>query len=142
MEQSVNLLQNVSEAARMGIDSIETLMTKTNDESMRQELLRQRSQYEKAEREAQRQLSQVGAKPKSKGPMAKAGAWMGIQMDTLVDQSNSHLADMLIQGSTMGVIDLTRAQARNPEADENAKRVAAEYLKNENESIERMKGFL
>lgn len=142
MDQDTKLLQNVTEAARIGIDSVELLMGKTEDERMRQELLRQRAQYEKSEKEAESRLSELGAKPKSKGPMQRASVWMGIQMDTLMDQSNSHFADMLIQGATMGVIEVTRAQASSPQADSRAREIASEYLKNEQDSIERLKGFL
>lgn len=63
-------------------------------------------------------------------------------METLRDRSPSHLADTLIQGSTMGVIDMTRARARCPEADPGAHQLANEFLKNGQESIERLKRFL
>ena len=41
-----------------------------------------------------------------------------------------------------GVIDITKAKAACPEADAEATRIADEFLKNENESIETLKTYL
>lgn len=142
MDQTARLARTVSETARMGISAIDMLLLKVEDETMREELFREKRGYEKCDRKADEIMADYGVKAKNAGPLSKAGTWMGIQMDTLTDRTNSHIADMLIQGSTMGVIELTRAESENPQAGENAKALAREYLAGENESIERLKKFL
>ena len=142
MDQSHKLLMSLADAANMGKDSVEMLENKTDDEKMLRELRHLAAQYEQSKTQVENRLRETGGKIKNKNPMAKAGVWMGIQMDTLTDQSNSHLADMLIQGTTMGVIDITKAKAACPEADAEATRIADEFLKNENESIETLKTYL
>lgn len=142
MNQSARLVKSMCETARMGAEAIGMLVGKTDDEGMRETMLSQKAMYEKFDREGERILKSAGESIKSQGPLARAGTWMGIQMDTMMDNTPSHLADMLIQGSTMGVIEITRARSENPNADEEARNLTSEYLKTENENIERLKGYL
>lgn len=142
MNQNAELYRSVQGAARMGIEAIEMLLDKAEDEGIRAEMLHQLSEYKKSERLALQGLDKEGAKPKPQSMLSKAGTWMGVQMDTLMDRSASHLADMLIQGSTMGVIELTRARATCPDAGADAHRLATDFLENEDRSIDRLKNFL
>ncbi|MBQ3079219.1 MAG: hypothetical protein IJC48_04360 [Clostridia bacterium] len=142
MNQNAELFRSVQGAAQMGIESIELLLDKTEHEGIRTEMLHQLSEYKKSEQKALEGLKEAGEKPKMRNPLTRAGTWMGIQMDTLVDQSPSHLADMLIQGSTMGVIELTRARAACPDAGEKAHKLASDFLQNEDQAIDRLKNFL
>ncbi len=142
MDQNAELLRSVHGAARMGIEAIELLIDKAEDDGIRQEMLNELKSYKQSEQEALDYLHEAGAKPKAQNPLSRAGTWMGIQMDTLMDQSASHLADMLIQGSTMGVIELIRARSTCPEASEQAHSLAERFLENEDASIDRLKKFL
>ena len=142
MDQNAKLTKVMCETARMGAEAVSMLLNKTDDEGMRETMLSQKAMYEKFDREGEKMLKQAGQHVKKQGPLARAGTWMGIQMDTMMDNTPSHLADMLIQGSTMGVIEITRAKSENPEADGKAVELADQYLKEENENIERLKKYL
>ncbi len=142
MDQNAKLTKVMCETARMGAEAVSMLLNKTDDEGMRETMLSQKAMYEKFDREGEKMLKQAGQHVKKQGPLARAGTWMGIQMDTMMDNTPSHLADMLIQGSTMGVIEITRAKSENPEADGEAVRLADAYLKEENDNIEKLKKYL
>lgn len=142
MDHSHKLLLSVADAANMGMDSVEMLLKKTEDEKMIRELNHLSAQYKQSKNQVEKRLSETGGEITARNPMAKMGAWMGVQMDTLTDRSNSHLADMLIQGTTMGIVDITKARAQYPDADDASKRIADEFLKNENQSIETLKTYL
>ena len=75
---------------------------------MRSELLFQKEQYLSTDQRAAQMLTQMGHRPEKTGPMEKAGMWMGIRMDTALATTHSHIADMMIQGATMGVADATK----------------------------------
>ncbi len=142
MDQNAKLTKVMCETARMGAEAVSMLLGKTDDEGMRETMLSQKAMYEKFDREGEKMLKAAGQHVKKQGPLARAGTWMGIQMDTMMDSTPSHLADMLIQGSTMGVIEITRAKSENPEADGEAVRLADAYLKEENDNIEKLKKYL
>ena len=142
MNQTEKLLQNIVENARMGEDACNQLLSRTQDESLRQELMTEKEEYAAAARAAEEKLVNMGVHPEPKGPMARMGMWMGMQMNTMMDKSASHIADMVIQGATMGVVELTKARNSLPDADAEAQGIAAGLIAKQQESIDRLKAFL
>ena len=82
---------------------------------MRGELSVERDRYRSAAQRAERALSEAGGKPEPVGQMAKVGMWLGTQMNTR-RTSNAHIAEMVIQGATMGVIEVIKARNTYPDA--------------------------
>lgn len=142
MDQTQKLLQTVVENARMGMDACEQLLTRADDPKIRQELMQEKQQYSDAVRDAETRLYDLGARPQPKGVMARAGLWVGMQMNTMTDKSASHIADMLIQGATMGIVELTKARNSFSEADAEAQGIASGLITCQQESIDRLKSFL
>ena len=142
MDQTQKLLQSIVENSRMGEDACDQLLQRAQDAALRQELMREKEFYGCAARDAENKLCAMGAKPHPKGPMARMGLWMGMQMNTAMDTSASHLADIVIQGATMGVVELTKARNSNPDADAEAHGIAANLITRQQESIDRLKAFL
>ena len=71
---------------------------------------------------------------------AKMGAKMGMVMNTMLDTTTSHLAEMMINGATMGIIDLEKKL--NDGGDGEAERLARDVLRFEKETAERLSTFL
>ena len=142
MDQTTSLLNCVAENARTSAEATEQLIKRTNDAEMRQELTFQRDQYTRIKLDAEYHLGNMGEKPHYKGPLAKTGMWAGIAMNTYADHSNSHLADIMIQGVTMGIIETTKSRNENHEASADAQGVASNFITAQQDSIERMKQFL
>lgn len=142
MNQTETLLNCVAKNAQTGAIAIEQLIPKTEDAELRSELNSQHEQYVSAHRNAENLLHSFGFEAKETPVMAKAGMWMGTQMNTAFDRSNAHLADIMIQGLTMGVIDTTKARNECPDADGQAQGMASSFITQQQDSIERMKQFL
>jgi len=142
MDQTQKLYQSVVENARTGLDACEQLMSRTKDAGLRQDLMNQRRIYQDFAQQAEQKLYDAGAEPHAKNPLGRMGMWMGIQMNTLTDASASHIADMLIQGATMGVVGMTRDQNDLPEASAEAKGLAADFIARQQECIDGMKAYL
>lgn len=49
---------------------------------------------------------------------------MDIQISTMNDKSNSHIAEMLIKGTNMGVIEGVKLKNQNPEANATTQKIA------------------
>lgn len=47
---------------------------------------------------------------------SKASTYVMINLNTLVKKTSSHISEMLIQGSTMGIIDITKRIKEYPNA--------------------------
>lgn len=140
--QTQKLLQSIVENARTGLDACEQMMNKTKDAALRDELMTQRTEYQKFAQDAENALTAAGAQPHAKGLMARAGMWMGLQMNTMMDTTTSHLAELLIQGSTMGIVEMTRDQSSLTEASAEAQGMAAAFIQSQQAAIDRLKKLL
>ena len=142
MDQTKALLDSIAQSARTGAEATDQLMGRTQDMNMRQELMFQRDQYYTMQQQAEKQLTDLGEAPHYKSPMSKMGMWAGINMNTAMDKTNSHLADIMIEGVTMGIIDATKARSEFSEASAEAQGIASQFITTQQDAIERMKQFL
>ena len=142
MNETIQLLQDVARNARTGEEAVGELMRKAESQEMLGELDRERRQYRNAAREAESALAAAGGAPEPANPLARAGMWLGTQMNTLADRSNAHIAEMVIQGATMGIIEMTKARNTCPEADANAASLASRFIVEQNDIIDRQKAYL
>jgi len=142
MEQSEKLLQSIVENARMGKNACDQLLKKAEGEEIRREITLEREKYDQLARKAEEYMHQLGIVPKPEGMMQRMGMWMGMEMNTLTDKTPSHIADMLIQGATMGVVEMTKARNSNPDASAEARGIASNFITAQQDAIERLKSFL
>ena len=142
MDQTQKLLQMIVENGRMGESACDQLIGRTDDAELRKELMLVKQQYADAARDAEVRLTDLGARPRPKGPAARAGMWMGVQMNTLTDVSPGRIAEIVIQGATMGVIDTLRNRSALCDASPESRELAAAFAAMQQEIIDRMKAFL
>ena len=142
MNETIQLLRDVARNARTGEEAIDQLMEKVESAEMRDELRRERDQYRASARDAESALAAAGGQAEPVGMMQKAGMWVGTQMNTLTDRSNAHIAEMVIQGATMGIIEMTKARNTCPDAAPDAAGLASRFIVDQNDIIERQKAYL
>ena len=142
MNETVQLLQDVVRNARTGQDAVEHLMQKIEAGAMRDELIREKADYAVTRRESEQALVNAGGRAEPVGPLAKAGMWAGLEMETLADRSDAHIAEIVIQGATMGVIEMTKALNSYGGAHADARDLASRFVAQQNETIDRQKAFL
>ena len=74
--------------------------------------------------------------------MVRMGAKMGIAFNTMLSVTTSHIAELMIEGSNMGITDTTKLLNNYKTEDSDAVRLAREVVAFEERNIEIMKGFL
>lgn len=138
------LLDALYKNVKMGADSILDLMPKVGDEEMRAELTSELEKYDSFAKEIKNMLLDIGEEAKEESFLAKIGTKMSVTMNTLVDSTTSHIAEMMIQGGTMGVTDATKSlrEYENTSCSEDALDLAKRIIKYEENTIERLKEFL
>ena len=113
---NLNLLEAVVQNTEMGKNTLEQIVPMTDDVQFKAELLRQRNVYHQLNQEAHTAIEACGGTAQGQSAMAKLNTKMGISMKTLTDKSTRNLAEMLTQGSGMGVVDCVKAQKDYPKA--------------------------
>ena len=136
------LLGEVYKSVTMGSDSITTLMSKTTDASMRSDLTTQLEGYQNFATATKTKMYEKNFKVKEASVFAKVPAEVSMNVTTMMDNSNTKIAEMMINGSTMGVIGLTRKIRDTAGASEDCVRIATDVVKFEENNITKMKTYL
>ena len=102
--QEIEILKEISKDSKMGMDSINMVGEKVQDEKFQKLLNEQHNEYQNIFDRTQEILKQHGETIEDVPAMQKMMGWMGIQMNTMADKSNSQLSELLIQGNDMGII--------------------------------------
>lgn len=144
MEKNTNLyvLNEIHKGAKMGMDSISTVSEKVSEPNFKDNLSFQYNQYGDILDSINEIYKKYGEIPQDDNPMTEAMSWMGIQMNTIKDKSNSHIADMLIQGTTMGIIEGRKLLNQNPNVDGEVRQVLDTFVKMQENNVEKLKTFL
>lgn len=144
MDKNVNIaiLNEIHKGAKMGMDSISFVSEKVGDENFKDNLSFQYNQYGDVLDQVNDVYKKYGTIPKENNAMTQTMAWTGIQMNTIKDKSNSHIADMLIQGTTMGIIEGRKLLNQNPNADEEIKQILNGFVKMQENNVKKLKTFL
>ncbi|HIW74942.1 MAG TPA: hypothetical protein H9684_11515 [Firmicutes bacterium] len=136
------LLKDIYQDAKMGEETLKTLLKTIESGQIKSDLQAQMAGYAEFYGKAQKELAKLHADPEEVGPLTKASSYLGVKMNAMLDRSPSHVAEMTIQGSTMGIVSTTESLNKHPEAGREAKRLANDVLAFEQRNIERMKTYL
>ena len=142
MEQSVKLLEAIVKCGEMGRGTLDHMSDINENGAFAASMQIQQNEYEAIREEAARQLAAMGRSVEQLSVMEKLNTAMGVKMNTLADKSARHMAEMLIQGSTMGIVDLTKAMRDNPGAGAEVQALADRMVQFMQRNIEEMKVYL
>lgn len=67
--------------------------------------------------------------------------WYGIEMKTILDSSTSKIAELLLQGTNMGIIE-GRKLLNNKQTKENINNLVKKYVSMQETAVEKLKKFL
>ena len=137
--QTTTLLNDVFQNAQMGVDSTQRLIELVEDKPFQSVLIAQRNRYQDV---YDRTLQLSDQELKGKKTLQKLSSTMMINLQTIKDKTPSHLAGMMIQGNTMGVIDMTKSLRENQAADPPVLALAQDLLSMQKGNIEEMKPYL
>ena len=141
-ENEINVLDELNKGACMGMDAIHFIIDKVEDEEFHKELERQYNGYKKiSESICELYPEYSRGEPHETNAMNKVMTWYGIEMRTLLDKSTSKIAELLLQGTNMGIIE-GRKLLNHKHTDKEVEKLASEYVKNQEEAVEQLKKFL
>ncbi len=138
------LLQAVYKNAKMGSDAVTEVIEKTKDAQLRSELTSQLESYYGFSLAAKNKLLEMNCEAKEPGMFSKMPAEFSIKMSTMMDNSDSKIAEIMIGGYNMGIVDLQKNinSAKEEGASEEALNIANGVMAFETGSIEKMKKYL
>lgn len=142
MDKNVEFLNYIYQNAEMGKNSINQLLGIIDEGEINKALESQLKEYEEIYSLAENSLKERDKEGKGIGLMTKISTYIMININTMKDSSSSHIAEMMIQGSTMGIVEITRKLKQYKEAEGEIYDLGERLLKFEEENIKQMKRFL
>ncbi len=142
-ENEVNVLDELNKGACMGMDAIHFILNKVEDKNLKKELDNQYNKYKSISDKIKKLYPEYNNEknPHETNAMNKVMTWYGIEMKTLMDDSTSKIAELLIQGTNMGIIE-GRKLLNNKEVNENVHKLIQEYVDMQEDAVEKLKTFL
>ena len=141
-ETEVNVLDELSKGACMGRDAIHFIMDKVEDESLKEELNRQYREYKEVSEEINKIYPEYSeGNPHETSAMNKMMTWYGIEMKTFMDSSTSKIAELLLQGTNMGIIE-GRRLLNHKDSNEEINKLVEKYVEVQETAVEKLKSFL
>ena len=143
MSADAEMLNFIYQNSQMGVETLNQLIPMIDNEAFKKRLEAQLKEYEQIHEEEKKLLNRHGYDEKGIGALEKIMAYLMIDMKTLMDKSSSHIAEMLIQGSNMGIIDaVKRINQYEKEAEKEVTALMKRLLKFEENNVERLKEAL
>lgn len=106
------LLSEVYRNLKMASENLCSVTPKINDRFMLRNVTSQLEKYAEYSKKASTMMKQNSVNPKEPSKMAKVMARSGIMMNTLVDSSDPHIAEMIVRGTKMGADKLHETMNR------------------------------
>jgi len=142
MNGNAALLNFVYQNSEMGVNTIEQLIEIVKDENFRVQLDSQLNEYKDINRAAREKLNENGYDEKGIGTLDKIKTYLMINLQTQNDKSTSHIAEMLIIVSNMGVINAIRNIRKYSAAEPSILALMERLLRFEENNIQELKNFL
>ena len=142
MKENINALDEIHKGACMGVDAIYKDIKKVFDPKLKNVLENQEKSYQKIKKEIEDIYPKYNDdKPHETNFFNKTMTFSAIEMKTLKDNSSSKLAELLIQGTNMGIIE-GRKILNHKNIDQEVKKIIEKYVSMQEDYLENLKTFL
>ncbi len=136
-------LAEIYRNSQLALQSISNILPAVENEEIKAELSRQHEIFEQFSAKAAVLARDMDLELKEPNPMKKAMMWGSIKMSTLKDNSCSHIAEMMTQGTVMGITALRATANDLPECDNGAVYALLQEMIQREEEFEKIwKGYL
>lgn len=104
----MKIYQEIVKNTDMGIEAINSLRTYVEDEELMHKILCQREELKKIMSEAENKMSEEELNDSKTGAFKTTMLKMGVKINAMFDKTNSNIAEMLIEGTNMGINEVQK----------------------------------
>ena len=136
------LLNAIFKNVTMATHAIDTIRDKIDNKKLLKLLEKQNGIYEEITTRCKSISSEISQNLEPINVFAKMSSSASINLKTMMNDETDHIAEMLIQGTTMGITDIIKSIGEFNTADKEIKNVATELQHSEEEFVDSLKTFL
>lgn len=138
----VEILRGIQKNTKMAMKAIDALSDKVYDDDLAVTLSRQNLKYSEFYNKATNKMLDKNVESYRPNALNDAMLVGSIKTNTLLNTSTSHLAEMVIQGSNRGILDMHKTINHNENANNTYVEFAKELMDFEEKNIEQLKKYL
>ena len=127
-EDTVKLLRECDAGVKMGVASIDDVLSRVQNKDFEERLTKCKSEHEALETEIRGQLDKFQDEGKEPNPFAKGMSWMKTNMKLGMNECDAVVADLMTDGCNMGVKSLNKYLNQYKAADEYSKDIAKRLI--------------
>lgn len=144
MKENNEFLEYIYKCANMGYESTTNLLRalEGKDNKIKKAIEDELKEYEKIVKETNKLLKSNKIEPKKTNIMTKMSSYLGINMEVMKDNSDSAIAEMLVQGLNMGKIEMEKKLEEYKSVNKNTIKLARNLYEFQSKSLEELKKFL
>lgn len=142
MNGNAELLNFVYQNAQMGVNTMKQILDRVEEGCLKEHLRKQLTEYEDFQQEARKKLNENGFDEKGIGAFGRLKTYLMINMQTMMDAGEEHIAKMLITGSNMGIVEATQNIKRYQNAEKEIIKLMERLLHMEEKNVEELKKYL
>ena len=145
MNENLELLMHIYQTADMGVYATKNLLEllRKKDNKITHVLEEELKEYEKYTQISETMLKKHDVDPKSSGLMAKMSSDIGMTIETMKDNCDPAIAAMLIEGLTMGTVEMNiKIDKYKRTNKKDILEIAHNLLEFQENEIEKLKTFL
>ena len=141
-KHNAELLNFLRQNAGMGLNTLKQINSIIQPGELRKTLEKQLLEYKNVFDQCTRKLESLDQEIKNVCQAVKTTAGIMINVKTITDKSDEKIAKMIIEGSTMGIIEINKKLKYYVDADDDYKNIGYKLLVVEQKDIDEMKHFL
>ena len=127
-KDTVRLLRECDAGVKMGVASIDDVLSHVKDKSFEDSLTKCKEQPDKLETQLRGQLDKFQDEGKAPNPFAKGMSWVKTNVKLGMNESDKVVADLMTDGCNMGVKSLNKYLNQYEAADEVSKDIAKRLI--------------
>ena len=141
-EDSIRLLREVNEGCRNAVNSFSQVMEFIKDDDLREIAADYKKRHAAIGTRCHSLLGRAHEEEKDPPSVAKAVMWFTTEVRMMIDDDDSHAADLLADGCNMGIKSLSRYLRQYPDAGQEARSLAGTLIELEMELYKKLLAFL
>ncbi len=141
-ENNIELLDAAYKNVRMASFAIDCIIDKIENKSLEDLLRKQNDCYLNYVEKIEKLSEELKHKPKDINIMLKGMSFASIKTKSMMNNETPHLAEMLVQGTTMGITDTLKAKSEFPSNNQKLNSIVDEIVNCEEKFVQSLKNFL
>ncbi|MDE5910140.1 MAG: hypothetical protein K2H52_15565 [Lachnospiraceae bacterium] len=138
----IKVLQEVQRNTKMAMKAINAISSKIDDDDLSMQVARESMKYSDIYNKATGRLLNGKASSYKETGFEDIMIKGGVHVNTMLNTSTSHIAEVMIQGSNRGLTSMWKAINHHENAGNVSMEIAKELMDFEEKNIERLKQYL